>query len=208
MTPEPLKIISLLQPWASAIPLGLKSFETRSWKTPWRGRIAIHASKGWTRQQSEYFYGFPTMREAFREIGVNDHRSLPLGRIVATARIAEVLETGNMQTGPGPYDWQISDRERAFGDYTPGRYAWKLEDIKAVDGPYLKGRLGLWLATDGLAKAIDECRHEYPCTECGGDAFVGMSNWRDQANKQVIGANERLCPACSRRRGISNPLSK
>jgi hypothetical protein len=39
-----MKAISLSQPWASAIALDLKSIETRSWQTKYRGRIAIHAS--------------------------------------------------------------------------------------------------------------------------------------------------------------------
>ena len=36
-----LKAISLWQPWASLIPLGLKHYETRSWKTNYRGKLLI-----------------------------------------------------------------------------------------------------------------------------------------------------------------------
>ncbi len=44
-----MKAISLWQPWASLLVLGLKRFETRSFPFPGavRGqRVAIHASKG------------------------------------------------------------------------------------------------------------------------------------------------------------------
>ena len=40
-----LKAITIHQPWADAILLGLKHYETRSWHTAYRGPIAIHASK-------------------------------------------------------------------------------------------------------------------------------------------------------------------
>ena len=40
-----MKAISLWQPWASAIAIGEKTIETRSWWTPHRGALAIHAAK-------------------------------------------------------------------------------------------------------------------------------------------------------------------
>lgn len=39
------KAISLWQPWASLIAYGVKTIETRSWSTSYRGPIAIHAAK-------------------------------------------------------------------------------------------------------------------------------------------------------------------
>lgn len=40
-----MKAITLWQPWASLIAIGAKKYETRSWKTNYRGPIAIHAAK-------------------------------------------------------------------------------------------------------------------------------------------------------------------
>ena len=39
-----MKAITIWQPYAQAIALGLKKFETRSWPTKYRGKLAIHAS--------------------------------------------------------------------------------------------------------------------------------------------------------------------
>lgn len=39
-----MKVLSIKQPWASLIALGIKPIENRSWKTNFRGRIYIHAS--------------------------------------------------------------------------------------------------------------------------------------------------------------------
>ena len=41
-----MKVLSLLEPWASLIKQNVKQVETRSWKTNYRGELYIHASKG------------------------------------------------------------------------------------------------------------------------------------------------------------------
>lgn len=40
-----MKVLSIIEPWASLIANGKKSIETRSWKTSYRGELYIHASK-------------------------------------------------------------------------------------------------------------------------------------------------------------------
>jgi len=40
---ESIKALTLWQPWASLIALGIKFIETRSWSTKYRGPLAIHA---------------------------------------------------------------------------------------------------------------------------------------------------------------------
>ena len=40
-----MKVITLIQPWATLIMLQEKKIETRSWSTNIRGEIAIHAGK-------------------------------------------------------------------------------------------------------------------------------------------------------------------
>lgn len=39
-----MKALTLWQPWASLIALGVKSIETRAWSTSYRGPLAIHAA--------------------------------------------------------------------------------------------------------------------------------------------------------------------
>ncbi len=41
---------------------------------------------------------------------------------------------------------------------------------------------------------------EFPCTECGKDATVGLSNFK--ADKVIIKKNERLCLSCAGKRGV------
>lgn len=40
-----MKVISLLEPWASLIKEKIKCIETRGWRTKYRGELYIHASK-------------------------------------------------------------------------------------------------------------------------------------------------------------------
>ena len=40
-----MKVISIKQPYASLIANGYKKYEFRTWKTSYRGKIYIHASK-------------------------------------------------------------------------------------------------------------------------------------------------------------------
>src|SRR5436190_8194637 len=59
--PYPLAL-SIRQPWATLILLGLKTVEIRRWTTPIRGRVSIHAGKiadkrseGWSHVPPEHF---------------------------------------------------------------------------------------------------------------------------------------------------------
>jgi hypothetical protein len=42
-----VKVLTLHQPWASLVALGVKTIETRSWSTSYRGPLAIHAGRRW-----------------------------------------------------------------------------------------------------------------------------------------------------------------
>lgn len=46
---------------------------------------------------------------------------------------------------------------------------------------------------------------QYPCTECGADATLGLSGWSGP-DGQAIGKDERLCGRCAAKRGISWPF--
>jgi hypothetical protein len=46
-----MKALSIRQPWAWLILHAGKDIENREWRTRFRGRVLIHASKGMTRQE-------------------------------------------------------------------------------------------------------------------------------------------------------------
>ncbi len=131
-----MKAISIWQPWSSAIALGLKTIETRGWATPYRGPLAIHAAKRWGREQKEFL---ARERANGRLLG-----DIPLGAIVAVARLAEIQRTVGLVGVATPI-------ERLYGDYSPGRYGWILADVRALKTPIqFRGAQGLFDVPDRL----------------------------------------------------------
>lgn len=116
-----MRALSLWQPWASAIAIGLKRVETRHWPTSVRGLIAIHAAKRWTREEQEAAGEFA---DEFDE----RLRNPPLGAIVATAMLIDCRGSDDLRRS-------ISDTERAFGNYAPGRFGFVLDDVRPLPKP-------------------------------------------------------------------------
>lgn len=131
-----MKAISMWQPWASAIALGLKNVETRHWATRYTGPIVIHAARRWTEAQREF---------AAVEHGLGRlPKRLPLGAIVATARLMGCRFTQDVRH-------QLGTIERMYGDYADGRYAWFLTDVVALQEPIgYRGMQGLFNVPDDL----------------------------------------------------------
>lgn len=133
-------VISLWQPFASAIFLGRKTYETRPFRYPrkYHGeRIAIHATVGFTPKR----FVSPELDVLCREMfGDNYREELPRGVILGTVKLGGCFET----TSP---EITLRDDEYPLGDYTPGRFAWRLEDVQALDRPIpAKGKQGWWKA--------------------------------------------------------------
>src|ERR1019366_3510272 len=129
------KAITLTQPWAQLVATGQKKVETRSWKTAYRGTLAIHSGKtvpAWAKQaiaerrdlNAAMFgmHGFP----------------VPMGCIVAVVKLSGIIQVTGAQ-------WEVDEQERPYGDYSIGRYAWILTDLRRLPTPIeCKGAMGLW----------------------------------------------------------------
>lgn len=108
-----------------------KTIETRHWATAHEGAIAIHAAKRMTRAEQEF------IRE-LRSRGVAIPYTLPLGAIVAIARLVECRRVETIRDTLGP-------TERALGNYGDGRFAWILADIRPLAQPIpCRGAQGLF----------------------------------------------------------------
>ncbi len=136
-----MRTLTLTQPWASLVAFDAKRVETRSWRTNYRGPIAIHAAKGFPNDAVDLCMRQPFNR-CLQESRIHRFRDLPLGAIVAIAKLSDVWRV-ERQGDAGR--WGLSVQEQAFGDYGPGRYAWFLRDIELLPVPIAaKGALGLW----------------------------------------------------------------
>jgi len=132
-----MKALTLCQPWASLVAIGVKSYETRSWRTSYRGRLAIHAAKRVVHVDG---YAGALIAARLAEAGLCLD-SLPIGAVVATCTL----------TGCYPVDmlWgRLVDMgdEGVFGDWRMGRYAWRLADVVPLDEPIpARGKQRLWV---------------------------------------------------------------
>jgi len=145
-----MKALTIRQPWASLISLGVKTIETRSWSTKYRGPLAIHAGKEWAQLTvgpnvrpwvlADRGMSYPVLTHYEHDSGRSGCRSrfvdrvAPLGAVVATCTLVDVVQTENADT----------DGQRPFGDFTPGRYAWLLDNIVPITPVPAKGKQGLW----------------------------------------------------------------
>jgi len=66
-----MKALSLPQPWAMLVIMGVKEIEKRSWSTAYRGPMLIHASKG---KAGEIFAHEPPFKKY-----IPDFKQLPFG---------------------------------------------------------------------------------------------------------------------------------
>jgi hypothetical protein len=139
-----MKALTLTQPWATLVALGAKRIETRSWSTAYRGPLAIHAAKGFPPDCRDY-----VLIEPFRSsLSVVSALQLPIGKIIATCELIDILPTEARGCLSGVFDDYPeldTERERAFGDYSPNRFGWILKNVRAFETPIpAKGALSLW----------------------------------------------------------------
>lgn len=138
-----MKALTLTQPWATLVALGAKRIETRTWHTKYTGPIAIHAAKGFPKWAQETCWRDPFDEVLRGLLGDGtwkciDPKLLPTAAVIATANLDSCRSTSDVAG-------EISEQERAFGDYSAGRYAWSLSDVKVFYPPILaKGAQGLW----------------------------------------------------------------
>ena len=144
-----MKAITVWQPWGSLISFGEKEYETRGWKTNYRGPLAIHAAQKIDKEICCYQ---PFNSALFRN-DINALDMLPIGAIICICNLVDCLEiTGRTKVqgvtvGAALVNGEkiIRGNELAFGDYTPGRFAWKLKDVHQLKEPIpTKGAQQLW----------------------------------------------------------------
>lgn len=168
-----MKALSLRQPWASLIPLGVKWIETRDWATHHRGRLAIAASKrkpslgdlgvvkfnddAWT---AWWQAGYVALNGGAAPgplgcivavcdltdcIPIVDHDAECIGqlRCVYTTSFGDLVLDTPDAAEGDPRVLDVSD-QLPYGVWEPGRAAWLLDNVIMLDPVPAKGALGLW----------------------------------------------------------------
>ncbi|QGN24630.1 ASCH domain-containing protein [Elizabethkingia anophelis] len=136
------KALSIKQPFASLITLGIKPIENRTWRTNFRGRIYIHASSprkfdiALTDDQTRG--ALPVLEKAFKG-------ELPFGAIIGEVDIVDCVINH-------PSIWAEKSEGTFIGktfyhkEGTKPIWNWVLANPVMYDEPILnvKGKLSLW----------------------------------------------------------------
>ena len=147
-----MRALSLTQPWATLVMLGDKRIETRSWQTPYRGWIAIHAAKGFP-GRAKALMGQEPFQTALRRGGYpaghpKSDNCLPRGAILGFAllhRVGEIIRRSDGAVMVRSAEMEITGAELDFGNYTPGRFGWRFSNLYRLPEPIpARGMLRLW----------------------------------------------------------------
>jgi hypothetical protein len=138
--------LTLKQPWATLLVLGIKKFETRSWQsTNYLGPLGITASKPFPHALRALCKNEPfASLLAAHNLKPDD---LPRGCLLGTVTLEECIPTEDLVGHRNPGQPELS-----LGDFRPGRYAWRCTSPAPLAIPIpCKGKRGIWeLDTDGL----------------------------------------------------------
>lgn len=115
-----MKIITLWQPWATCMWLGLKEFETRHWSTDYRGELLIHSAKRQIDEDGKELV--QKLHAAGHDVPTN-RSEYPLGCIGAIARLSDCVSMTD-----GLIRAQTS-LERSVGLWESGRFALKVDGV-------------------------------------------------------------------------------
>lgn len=145
-----MKALTLTQPWATLVAIGAKRVETRSWRTEFRGQIAIHAAKGFP-DDARYTVTVEPFQSVLRaamgrDIVTGAH--LPTACIIALADLVEVRrfdEASRDRVRSRSARGDLPQYEADFGDYGLGRFGFVLENVVKLARPVpARGMLNLW----------------------------------------------------------------
>jgi len=122
-----MKTLSNRQPWAWLIVQGIKTVENRSWATPYRGPLLIHASMRFALNAAEFAQLRKQVLKKY-DIWISD--DLPRGGIVGQVQLVDCVLS-------------CHDKNDAFW-HNRDDYAFVLRDARPLPFQPAKGRLHLF----------------------------------------------------------------
>jgi len=139
-----MKALSVQQPFAGLLVLGIKKCETRSWDTKHRGELAIHASAKMSKEGKESIDALMQTHPDIFFFGSEAYNyCTQLGSILGTVKVWETFSTN--EAAPAG-SW-----EKVFGDYSKDRFFWCCNNpVKFISPIPYKGALSLWNWTPAI----------------------------------------------------------
>jgi hypothetical protein len=157
--------LTLRQPWAQLVALGEKRIETRRfcYGSLVGHYVAIQASKSFPAADQQLMDG-PYFFHVLGRHGITKmsatHQDMPRGTVVAVTTVEDIVLTDSLLDPDivefSEYRKLMTDKERAFGDYSPGRWAYILGPVYRMNryDVFVKGRLGPFDLPDAVAHRV------------------------------------------------------
>ncbi len=124
-----MQVLSIKEPFATLVKDGVKIYETRSWKTNYRGELYIHASLGACTSSNK------NKAMSYLKSTINP------GYILCKCNLVDCI----LMDDDFINYIEKETHEKDYGEYSKGRYAWKLELLEVLKETIsAKGKLGIW----------------------------------------------------------------
>ncbi len=139
--------LTVQEPWCSAITYGTKRVENRTWATPYRGLLAVHAGRSVDFEASDIAWKAASLSH-LRDTPPSAWKDVPLGAIIAVAELAGCHrdeETALYRAGMPPCSpWAVSCA-----------WHWVLRNVRSLPAPVpCRGMLGLWRLPEDVEEAV------------------------------------------------------
>lgn len=124
-----MKVLTIREHFATLIKDKVKIYETRSWKTNYRGEIYIHAAKARSKASNV------SITSTYLKSQENPEH------IICKCLLKDCIYMDEDFIS----EVKKNKEEYNSGHYEVGRFAWQLEVIEVLKEPiYAKGQLGIW----------------------------------------------------------------
>jgi hypothetical protein len=139
-----VKAISVEQPFATLIVLGVKQHMARSWVTQHRGPLLIHAARPFGDAARQLCCREP-FRSVLKQAGYAIPADLPRGVVLGTVELCNCLHAHAVPLPP---------EEEPFRDVRPGWYVWLLKGARRLAQPIpLTGRQGIYEVSEEVMRS-------------------------------------------------------
>lgn len=148
-----MKALTVWQPYASLLVMGLKEYETRGWETKYRGPLIIHAAKLNDNARKDDIDRVVTV---LREHGMDKEAEAlfeACGRSFGCAvGVVDLTGCSAMMDGG-------TVLENAVGYFGEGRFGWKCDNPRMFASPIqVPGKQGLWNPSQELIEAANSLK--------------------------------------------------
>ena len=140
-----MNVLTIREPYATLILNRVKTIETRSWKTNYRGELFIHAS------------GKSLAKEFLNNdyvINLIDGIDMNYGNIICRGNLVDCVYMDESFLNAIKED----EKEYNLGLSEIGRYAWIFEDVEPIYPIPVKGQLNIW-NYDGEYEIMNTKKH-------------------------------------------------